>query len=134
VATRFQAHLLEQLLRPPLVLCTRGDARAHLLKPAREPVAQPLQLLEIQQTRASAAAVAAAAAWGRPSAVARERTGGGGDVREAVGHDRSQLVLQPCHLGAQRAPGGELIDLGARSDMAALDDWLLLLAHPASSL
>ena len=32
---------------------------------------------------------------------------------EAVGDHRRELALDPGHLGAQRAPGGTLVDLGA---------------------
>jgi hypothetical protein len=92
VAAGFQAHLLEQFLRAALVLGARHDARAHLLKPTCEPVAQPLQLLQVQQARANAARTWAAGSGGQ-HALARERVRGSGNVGETVGHDRRELAL-----------------------------------------
>jgi hypothetical protein len=128
VATRFQAHLLQQRLRPALVLGACKDARAHLLQARREAVANALELGEVEQPRA------AARAGERRVVPARRRVRGRGDVGKAVGHDRRELALDPRDLGPQRPPGGELVDIEPGCDPAAIDDWLLLLAHPASSL
>ncbi len=67
--------------------------RAQLLHAAREAVARELELAEARQAR-------------RAAATRRGRRRG--DVREGLGDDRRQLVLEPRYLRAQRAPRGAL--------------------------
>jgi len=93
VAARFELHVFEQLMRPALVLDAHGRQAAELGHTAGQPVARALELLEAQKARAG----------GRLGAGARR-----GDVREAVGHDRRQLALEPCHLRPQRLSRGAL--------------------------
>jgi hypothetical protein len=82
-----------------LVLGALGHEPAKLLHPARQLIARPLEFFQAQQARADDRL----APWTRC-----------GDVGEALGHDRRQLPLEPCHLGPQRVPGGPLADLDTR--------------------
>jgi hypothetical protein len=55
VAAGFQAHPLEQLVRPAFVLPTALGARSQLLQPRRESVARGLELAEPGQVRPGSA-------------------------------------------------------------------------------
>jgi len=102
-------------VRPALVLGAVARERTQILNAGGEPVAQTLQLAQVEQT------------WAAGRAALRERRG---YVRKAFGHDRRDLRLKPRDLSAQRGPRGALAISGLSATIA---DQLPGLAHPADS-
>jgi hypothetical protein len=109
VATRFQAHPLQQLARAALALAAFAHARVQLLHVRRELVAHTLERPEVEQPGTA-----------EGSALDRRRRG---NVWEALGHDRPALALQARDLCAQGSPRGALVrSPGQRLCAATLGD------------
>jgi hypothetical protein len=78
------------------MLGAHGAKPPVLLHAGGQPVARALELLEAEQARSED----------------RLTCGSGrGDVGKAAGHDRRELVLEPCDLRPQRTPRGALANV-----------------------
>ena len=99
VATRFELHPLQQLACATLVLDACCRKPAQVLHAAGQPVAQPLQLRQRQQTRTGRG-------FGPDLGKLRR-----GDVRERIGHDRRAFALEPADLPSQGVANVTLVDL-----------------------
>jgi hypothetical protein len=97
-ATRFELHLLQQLMCPALVLVASGGEPVQLLQARGEPVAQALELREAEQRGAETARL-----LGAGVVASHFCASGGGDIWESLGDDRRELTLEPCDLGPQRS-------------------------------
>jgi hypothetical protein len=87
VAARLELHRLQLLMGQALVLGALGGEPAQVLRTGGQRVARALEPAEVEQARRG---------LGAP---ARGRCQ---DVREAVGHDRRDLALEPSDLLTQR--------------------------------
>ena len=125
VAARFQAHLIEQLVRPSLVLDALGHARAQLLKTPRELVADLLELCEIQQS--GTRVCAAAPEMISRSRCEREPVGGRMWGKPSATIAASSRSSRATWARSERRAASSSI-CPSRGD-AAIDDLLLLLAH-----
>jgi hypothetical protein len=100
-------------VRSALVLGTLRRAPAHVLRVARQPVAQQLELLEAQQAGTAGEGLFSGAARTARGRDFPAGDGGRRDVREALRHEPGKLALEPCDLRSQRASRGSLAVLDA---------------------
>jgi hypothetical protein len=101
---------LQLLARASLALGALAHPRMQLLYSGRKPVADALELAQVQQHRTA----------GDPVAARRGRR----DMREALGDDRTALALESGDLRAQRGPRSPLIELNL-----PIDDFLHVVGH-----